>query len=434
MVLWILAAALAVATVMVALRPLWSARYAAPSRAAHDVAAYKNQLDEVTRDLERGMVSPAEAEGAKREISRRLLAAADAVEQEDDIAPAAPGTARAVMIACAGLIAVGSFVLYDGLGLFTGLGAPQLPAQPLAARDFDAERFASRLDQAEAERLFEENPPEDWAPPEPPAAQPGQPDFETLLVRMEEAMQERPDDVQGRLILARAYLRVGRAAEAWPLLARAIDLMGAAAPLELYAEQGQAMSMAAGGYVSREAQEVFEAASSLPISRYFLGLADAQDGKFRTALNGWVRLIQEFPNAPFAPLLRQQIEEMAGEAGLAVRPGVLPPVEGDAPSAAAPTVPSAPGPTSEDIAAAQEMTAEDRMAMIEGMVEGLAERLEEQPNDLEGWTRLIQAFSVLNRGEDAAQALADARAAFAEDEAALQRLAAAARAAGLEAE
>ncbi|MCB2133166.1 MAG: c-type cytochrome biogenesis protein CcmI, partial [Rhodobacteraceae bacterium] len=59
--------------------------------------------------------------------------------------------------------------------------------------------------------------------------------------------------------------------------------------------------------------------------------------------------------------------------------------------------------TAADIAAAQEMSADDRQAMIRGMVDGLAQRLAEDPDDLEGWHRLIRARVVLGEGA-AAQA------------------------------
>jgi cytochrome c-type biogenesis protein CcmH len=53
------------------------------------------------------------------------------------------------------------------------------------------------------------------------------------------------------------------------------------------------------------------------------------------------------------------------------------------------------GPTAADVVAAQEMSAEDRTQFIRSMVEGLAARLEDQPDDLEGWLRLANAYKVL---------------------------------------
>lgn len=58
----------------------------------------------------------------------------------------------------------------------------------------------------------------------------------------------------------------------------------------------------------------------------------------------------------------------------------------------------------------QAMSAEDQAAIIEGMVAGLAARLEADPDDIEGWVRLIRARMVLG---DTAQAELDFVAAMA---------------------
>ena len=66
--------------------------------------------------------------------------------------------------------------------------------------------------------------------------------------------------------------------------------------------------------------------------------------------------------------------------------------------------PRTPGPDAADIAAAAEMSADDRDAMIAGMVEGLAARLAENPNDSAGWQRLARAYEVMGRPKDAQDA------------------------------
>ena len=417
---WFTAILMAVAAATFALSPLWRERSRAPSRAAHDVVVFKSQLAEVERDLERGLVSETEAEGARREISRRLLAAADALEAEKEIQPASAQASRAVLAAGGATILLGSFALYALV-----LGSPNRPDTPLAQRDFAAEYAEARLTQAEAEALYLENHGGEIPAPAPPQAPEGEPDFATLLTRMEAAVAARPDDVQGRIILARGYLRVGRAGEAWPLLSRAAELLGEEAPAELFAEIGETMTAAAGGYVSREAQRAFERAPNLPMSRYFIGLASAQDGRFQPALDQWIRLLRDYPTAPFSAMLRRQIEEMAGEAGFALRPDALPPVPGATPAE------TAPGPSADQVAAAAEMSPEDRQEMINAMVEGLAASLAAEPRNIDGWLRLIRSYAVLGRTADAERAYADARAAFEDAPDALETLAEQARAAGL---
>lgn len=55
------------------------------------------------------------------------------------------------------------------------------------------------------------------------------------------------------------------------------------------------------------------------------------------------------------------------------------------------------GPSAADIEAAQDLSTEDQDAMIMGMVEGLRARLNETPDDVQGWTRLLNARRVLGQ-------------------------------------
>ncbi|MBX2855548.1 MAG: c-type cytochrome biogenesis protein CcmI [Rhodobacteraceae bacterium] len=413
MAFWLVALVLSVAAIGLALRPLWSGRGAAPSRAAHEVEALKSQLTEIDRDLERGVITAEEAEGGRRELSRKLLAAAERAERDGDIA-AAPQKAATISLA------IGSAAMAVGaLAVYLSLGSPGAPDTPLSTRDFASERSEARLAQAAAEKLYQESG--NAAPPPPsPDVPEGAEDFNSLLARTEQAIAERPTDAQGRLLLAGAYERVARHGEAWPLYAEAIKLMGVGAPPALYASQGEAMVMAAGGYVSREAAEVFSQAPAEPQSRYFLGLAAAQDGDARAALTAWIGLLRDAPDAPFAPMLRQQIQGLAAEAQLQINDGVLPPPPE---TAAAPGPFQGVGPDAEQRAAAADMTAEERQEMIEGMVGGLADRLKESPDDLNGWLRLLRSYRMLGREDDAVDALKAARTAFADNPQALAQLA-----------
>jgi len=94
--------------------------------------------------------------------------------------------------------------------------------------------------------------------------------------------------------------------------------------------------------------------------------------------------------------------------------------------------PASPGPSAADVAAAQSLSAEERSRMIAGMVDGLAQRLKQNGNDLAGWRRLVNAYVVLDRKADARAALAEARRNFAGDERALGELSALATSLGLD--
>jgi cytochrome c-type biogenesis protein CcmH len=62
-------------------------------------------------------------------------------------------------------------------------------------------------------------------------------------------------------------------------------------------------------------------------------------------------------------------------------------------------------PTAEDVRNAEAMAPTDRAAMIRGMVDGLAARLEQSPNDVEGWIKLIRSRKILGENDAAAEAL-----------------------------
>lgn len=159
---------------------------------------------------------------------------------------------------------------------------------------------------------------------------------------------------------------------------------------------GEALTYAANDSVTNEALAHFEAALRLeprhPTARYYVALQAAQAGQWRTAYDRWLNLAQESaPDAPWWPLLRERLQDAAAELGI------------EAPALAR-------GPTRRDIEAAQQQSAGDRDAMIRSMVEGLAARLDQQPDDFSGWVRLGRAWLVLGERDKARAALARAQA------------------------
>jgi len=74
-----------------------------------------------------------------------------------------------------------------------------------------------------------------------------------------------------------------------------------------------------------------------------------------------------------------------------------------------------PGPTPEQVQAAQEMSVEDRAEMILDMVESLAAKLEDNPNNAEGWARLLRARTVLGQSEKLEADKARVREIFKDD-------------------
>ncbi len=345
------------AAIVAVLRPLGRRRTGGVD--GHEMALYRDQLAEVERDLERGVIEPAEAESARVEVSRRLLAAADAQEKS-------AGAGRQVLSrkAVAGAIVVAVPVL--SLVIYLGLGSPGLPDQPFAARM---------------------------------AAPVSQLPIDALVLRVEEHLKADPKDLRGWEVLGPAYIRQQRyqdAANAWD---QAIALGGETA-LRL-AARGEAEVFAANGVVVPTAREDFTKAVALdphePRAQYYLGIAEIEDGKKGAAIARWKALIASAPqDAPWRPSIEGELARLEN--------------------------PNAPGPDASQIGAAADMSPEARQKMIEGMVGGLAARLDKAPNDIDGWLRLIRAYGVLGKKPEAEAALAKARKTFAGDAAATARL------------
>ncbi len=363
LLLWFLFAAMTAGVILGVLRPL--RRKKAASGAEREVALYRDQLAEVERDVERGVIEPAEGEAAKVEVSRRLLAAADALEEERaDVGVRTGLSARAVALVI--MVALPVF----SLGLYLALGSPGLPDQPFK------ERMAAPVEQLP---------------------------IDALVLRVEEHLKSDPKDVRGWEVLAPAYIRQRRyddAANAW---SQAIALGGESAAR--LAARGEARVFAAGG-LSPEAREDFRKAAALdthePRAQYYLGAAEVEDDKKDAATARWKALLASAPkDAPWRASLEAELAQL----------------ENPAASNA-----NAPGPNASQVGAAASMSPEDRQKMIEGMVGGLAARLEKSPNDIDGWLRLIRAYGVLGKKPDAQAALAKARQTFATDKLALARL------------
>ncbi len=171
---------------------------------------------------------------------------------------------------------------------------------------------------------------------------------------------------------------------------------------------GEMLTVEAQGAVTRSAHEAFTRAAALdaddPRTVFYLGLHEAQSGDSRAALARWQALANRAPaDAPWLPTLRAEIERVAKAAGLPV-----PEIKTPAPAAGGPA--SGRGPTREQVEAMQSLAPEQRQQAIRSMVEGLAARLIDTPNDRDGWLRLATARKVLGENDQAAEAFARADA------------------------
>jgi len=361
-----------------ALVPLLRRRAPRADRADYDLLVYKRQLDEVARERERGLFTEAEAAAARLEIERRMLAVAD------EPGEAQTGDSRFRMIAA---VVVAAVLPLAGFLLYLELGAPGTPDQPLAERRAAAPQGAE---------------------------QPMQPDIETLIARLAERVEADPADLEGWLRLGRAYAMTGRPAPAVEAFEHALGLEERP---DILAEYGEALVLLHGEQVVEPAREAFRKALAgaprEPRARYYLALGAAQDGDWQAAFDGWVALARDSAaDAPWLPVVREQIAEAAGQLG--IDPAGL---ELDLEAA-----PARPAPSEAERQAIEAMSPEDRAAMIGGMVENLAARLEQEPRNLEGWTMLIRSYGVLGDTPAAKAALGKARGIFADAPDALAQL------------
>jgi cytochrome c-type biogenesis protein CcmH len=378
---WLAAGAMGLAVAALFVLALLRARSDVQSAAAFDLKVYRDQLNEVDRDLARGTLAADEADRLRTEVSRRLL------EADRTLQAGAPGTSRGGIAIAAALILA---LIGGAFWTYTRLGAPGYPDLPLAARfAMSDEMRANRPSQPEMEAAA------DLPAPLTPDA-----DFAELMEKLRAAVADRPDDAQGLELLAANEARLGNLAAARIALENLLRVKGDSATADDHAALAEVMIMATGGLVSPEAEAALTEALTLdpanPTARYYYGLMAAQVARFDRTFALWKPLLDQGPpDAPWIAPIRAQIEDVAARAG----------VEFTLPDAA-------PGPDADAIAAAQDMTPEDRQAMIEGMVAQLGDRLATEGGTVEDWARLISSLATLNRKDEAATIYAEALTKF----------------------
>ena len=397
MTLWF---SFALMTAAVMFSVLWPLRRAQRELGAgSDLAVYRDQLAEIKRDRLSGLIGETEAKAAHVEVSRRLLAAADAAEAQSQNSPATDSLHRRRMAALIALLGlpIGTFALY------LLVGSPNEPAQPLAAR----------LNTPMEKRSL-------------PA----------LVAKVEDHLAQNPNDGRGWEVLAPIYMRMGRFDDAIKAWRNRLRLMGETADAQ--ADLGEALVGAANGVVTAEAASAFDRALALDAHNvkalFFTGLSAEQDGKRERAAAIWRDLLHNAPaGAPWIGLVQKSLAQLEPNAApdnpsitadnAIAAPGAGPSVAADNASV---------GPTADQIAVAQDMTPQDRADMIRTMVERLAQRLTQDGSDVEGWLRLIRSYVVLGERDKALGAAARARQALAGADDKVRRIDALVKGLGLE--
>ncbi|WP_112873819.1 c-type cytochrome biogenesis protein CcmI [Paracoccus endophyticus] len=409
---WVMAAAMTVLVAVALLLPFLRGGRVAEPAAAFDLRVYRDQLREVDRDLSRGVLTPDEADRLRTEIGRKVL------EADRALAAQSPRTVTAGR----GAVAIALLaVLLGGAGaLYAWLGAPRLPDAPLTVRVAAAEaRYNGRPTQAEAERTA---PPISVATPDPA--------YVELIDKLREAVARNPGDPQGLALLAEHELRLGNLVAARTAQSQLVESLGDRAGALDHARLAALMVEAAGGLVTPEAEAALDRALALDPQNgqalYMRGLMLAQTDRPDLAFPIWRGLLERGPeDAPWIAPIRQVIPDLAWLAGHA---DYQPPPAGGAAEGAAPAMP---GPDAAAVAAAQDMTPEERQQMIAGMVRQLEDRLTTTGGTGAEWGRLVGALTVTGQMDKARAMLDQGRAALQGDAAELAALNDAATGAGL---
>jgi cytochrome c-type biogenesis protein CcmH len=271
---WFVLAGMAACAVLAALWPLLRPpRNAKADPAANEAAFYKAQLEEIRRDVERGLLPQGEAESARAEAARRLIASASEPSEP-------PPPARRTRLAAAALIAVGLPAI--AFSLYGRLGQPMLPDEPLASRKVAPQSNG---------------------------------EIEAAVAAIEARLTAKPDDGRGWAVIAPVYMRLERYSEAAHAYSEALRLLGED-PLRRSA-YGEALVAAAGGVVTDEARQAFDRALAekpgQPQARYYVALAVEQDGKKADAIRDYQSLLADSPpDAPWRSVVNARLAALNG--------------------------------------------------------------------------------------------------------------------------
>ncbi|MBB4197702.1 c-type cytochrome biogenesis protein CcmI [Rhodoblastus sphagnicola] len=283
--IWIVFALLTGAAVFSA---LWPLSRPAPKLAedAADLAFYRAQIAEIDAERERGAIDADQAEAAKAQAARRLLATAP----QEAVKPSTSGTGATGNRKIAAALAL-VFIPLVALGLYSKVGHPDQPDAPLEARL---------------------------------KAAPARGDLMVAVAKMEAHLAAHPDDAKALELMAPIWQRMNNFAKAVQAREDIIRLLGETPERRL--RLADALAAANEGAFSPQAVEQIDRALELdpksPEGRYFRGLAAAQMGDVDKARAVWKALVADLPESvPARKAVEERIAELdapQGEAAQAV--------------------------------------------------------------------------------------------------------------------
>lgn len=237
-----------------------------------------------------------------------------------------------------------------------------------------------------------------------------QPDVNAMISSLEAKLKANPNDAEGWRMLGWSFFETGRYAEAATAYRRATQLQPNNA--DYWSSLGEALVLAGAGDVPKDAAAAFKTALSIdpkdPRARYFLGVDQDMAGNHVGAIETWIALLKDTPSgAPWEADVRKTIEQVAEKEKIDVEPR-LAAIRPAPPTGPAAALNGIPGPSREQMASAAQLPPSQQEAMVRGMVDGLAAKLQADPKQPDRWMMLIRSRMMLGEGREAAQALQQA--------------------------
>jgi len=381
---WIAVALLSAISLFLLAAPLWRKNEEDGERADYELNVFKDQLKELDKDLERGLINAHEAKTARVEIQRRLLTADE--KRTNNVASARKVGPKTIILSTL----IGTGLIVGSLMLYLELGMPGYQDVPFASRNLEQERHMAQN-------------------PEGMTAE---------IDQLKKHLQTNPNDVQGWMLLGRTLRMVGRVAEAVDAYRGAVEasdrhpaVLADFAESKIYASEGQ---------VDDETFKALEeAVKNDPTqlkARFYLGFAKMRTKDYAGAVQDWTDLSAMAPEGiDWMAQVQEQIKIAAQAGNLNVddfKPSAQARVLAkqfalqweQEQEQASQQAEQTGGPSRADMEAAADMTPEEREEMIRAMVARLADRLKENPDDIDGWKRLAKVYMVLGEKDKAIEA------------------------------
>ena len=257
---------------------------------------------------------------------------------------------------------------------------------------------------------------------------------ESKIARLESDLKNQPNDANGWQMLGMSFYQSAKYAEAAQAYAKATQIDPNKS--EYWSALGEARVLAGPGDVSAEAKMAFSKAVALdpqdPRARYFLAVAKDFAGNHKGAIDGWFALLADTPaGAPWEADVRKVIADVGAKEKIDVAARLAAVIPAPTNGGAAVATAGIPGPSPEQLRSGGQLPKGQQDAMINGMVNGLEAKLKANPANETGWIMLMRSRIQLGEAGKASEALKGARAAFANDSQAKNRIDAAARALGI---